>query len=265
MVAITGLLLVLALSLIVTRVATVILTATGMSRQSARFQARSAFTGAGFTTSESEQVVNHPVRRRVIAALMLLGNAGIVATASSAILGFRSNGFGVGWWRGLELGAGLVALLYLSRSQWIDTRLTRLISRVLERFTDIQTRDLDNLLDLTGDYAVSELAVRAGDWIAGRTLGELDLRSEGGIVLGVSRCHGGYLGVPQPTTQLEDGDVLVVYGREQDLDEVDDRAAGPAGDEAHRLAVARHAVGQRDEAAADAGRREEAAADAGRR
>lgn len=252
MVAITGLLLVLALSLIVTRVATVILTATGMSQQSARFQARSAFTGAGFTTSESEQVVNHPVRRRVIGTLMLLGNAGIVATASSAILGLRNGGFGVGWWRGLELGLGLLALLFLSRSRWIDQRLTWLIGRLLQRFTDLPTRDLDNLLDLTGDYAVSELAVRFGDWLAGRTLGELDLRSEGVIVLGVTRCRGGYLGVPEPTTRVEDGDVLVVYGREQDLDEVDDRPAGPTGDESHRQAVARHETGRRQEAAADA-------------
>lgn len=254
MVAVTSLLLVLALSLIVTRVATVILTATGMSRQSARFQARSAFTGAGFTTSESEQVVNHPVRRRVIATLMLLGNAGIVATASSAILGFRSSGFGVGWWRGLELVVGLLVLLYLSRSRWIDQRLTWLIGRLLQRFTDLPTRDLDNLLDLTGDYAVSELAVRPGDWLAGRTLGELDLRSEGVIVLGVTRCRGGYLGVPGPATRLEDGDVLVVYGREHDLDEVDDRPAGPPGDESHRQAVARHVAGRQQEMAADAAR-----------
>jgi Trk-type K+ transport system membrane component len=89
MFAVTALLLVLAISLLITRVATVILTASGMSRQSARFQARSAFTSAGFTTSESEHVVNHPLRRRVVATLMLLGNAGIVAAASSAILGFR--------------------------------------------------------------------------------------------------------------------------------------------------------------------------------
>ena len=79
MVAISTLLLVVAISLLITRVATVILTATGMSRESARFQARSAFSGSGFTTRESETVVDHPVRRRVIGTLMLLGSAGTVA------------------------------------------------------------------------------------------------------------------------------------------------------------------------------------------
>ena len=66
MIAIGSLLLVVAISLLVTRVATVMLTATGLSREVARFQARSAFTGAGYTTTESESVVNHPVRRRIV-------------------------------------------------------------------------------------------------------------------------------------------------------------------------------------------------------
>ena len=67
------------LSMTITRIATIALTMTGVSRQSARFQARSALTGAGFTTSESESMVNHPVRRRIIMWLMLTGNAGIVS------------------------------------------------------------------------------------------------------------------------------------------------------------------------------------------
>jgi hypothetical protein len=247
MVAITSLLLVVAISLLITRVATVILTATGMSRQSARFQARSAFTGAGFTTKESEEVVNHPLRRRVIATLMLLGNAGIVASASSAILGLRSSGLGATGWRALELVLGLIALIAISRSQWVDVRLTRLIGRLLQRFTDLTTRDLDNLLDLSGSYAVSELAVREGDWLDGRTLGELGLSAEGVVVLGVNRPDGGYVGVPVPQTRVRAGDVLVVYGEESGVDEVDRRPSGPVGDELHRAAVTRHEAVQQEQ------------------
>jgi len=254
-VAITSLLLVLAISLLITRVATVILTATGMSRQSARFQARSAFTGAGFTTSESEQVVNHPLRRRVIGTLMLLGNAGIVATASSAILGLRGGGLGGGgWWRGLELVLGLAVLIAVSRSQWIDLRLTRLIGRLLHRFTDLPTRDLDNLLDLSGPYAVSELAVQKGDWLAGRTLHELDLAAEGVMVLGVTRGDGTYVGVPQPQLRLQARDVLVVYGEETVVDELDRRPAGAEGERGHQAAVARQQRADRPGAERDPSR-----------
>lgn len=60
MIAILSLLAVLIVSLLITRIATVALTLTGLPRELARFQARSAFTGVGFTTSETEKVVNHP-------------------------------------------------------------------------------------------------------------------------------------------------------------------------------------------------------------
>lgn len=88
MVAISSLLLVLVFSLLITRIATIALTYTGLSHQSAKFQARSAFTGVGFTTSESEKVVNHPVRRRILLLMMLVGNAGIVTVIATFILGF---------------------------------------------------------------------------------------------------------------------------------------------------------------------------------
>jgi hypothetical protein len=48
--------------LIITRVAAVVLTHTGISRDLARFQARSAYTGVGFTTTESERIVAHTRR-----------------------------------------------------------------------------------------------------------------------------------------------------------------------------------------------------------
>jgi hypothetical protein len=235
---ITSLLLVIALSLVVTRVATVILAATGMSRQAARFQARSALSGTGFTTSESETVVNHPLRRRVIATLMLLGNAGLIAGASSTILGFRGGALGREWWRIVELVIGLIVLVFVSRSRWVDSRLTGLISRVLRRWTDLPSRDLGALLDLSGDYAVTELAIRSGDWLAGRTLADLALRDEGVVVLGVT-SSAGYHGAPTGATTLRPGDVLVVYGRAELLRELDDRPSGPDGDLAHRAAVAR--------------------------
>lgn len=251
MYAIATLLLVAATSLIITRVATVILVATGMSNQSARFQARSAFTGAGFTTTESEEVTGHPQRRRVVMTLMLLGNAGIVAAASSLILGFRAGGTGSQPVRILQLGIGMVVLVWLSRNAWVDRHLTRLIRRFLHRYTDISTRDLAGLLDLSGSYAVSELAVTEGDWIAHATLAELGLRDEGVAVLGVTRSSGRYLGAPSGATVVAPGDVLVLYGVGEALSELDDRPAGAEGDARHQRAVQRQHRRASTEADAD--------------
>jgi hypothetical protein len=60
--ALFSLLIVVTLSILVTRIATVALTHTGLSGEMARFQARSAFTGVGYTTSEAEQAVKRQKR-----------------------------------------------------------------------------------------------------------------------------------------------------------------------------------------------------------
>lgn len=88
MIAILTLLVIVTISLLVNRIATVALTFTGMARDSARFQSRVAFTGAGFTTSESEVIMGHPVRRRIIMMLMFLGNAGLVTVIATLMTGF---------------------------------------------------------------------------------------------------------------------------------------------------------------------------------
>jgi len=55
--ALVSLLLAVTLSLLIMRIAAEALILTGLSRQTAEFQAHSAITGSGFTTSESEDVV----------------------------------------------------------------------------------------------------------------------------------------------------------------------------------------------------------------
>lgn len=225
MFAIASLLVVVTVSLLITRVATVILVATGLSRSAARFQARSAFTGSGFTTQESERVVDHPVRRRVIMVLMLVGNAGLVAAASSLIIGFRGGGPGRDWVRVLELVGGLLVLVYLSRSPWIDRRLTAAIAAILRRFTELPAQDSGYLASLPDGHVVAELAVREGDWLAGRSLAQLGLRQLGATVLGVQRRDDGYRHAPGGETVVRAGDTLVVSAHERVLRELDRRPA----------------------------------------
>lgn len=239
MIAVLSLLLVLSLSILVTRVATIALAHTGLARESARFQARSAFTGAGFTTDESERVVNHPVRRRIVLLLMLLGNAGIVTAVSSLILAFvgqQDGGLSL-FWKIALLVLGVVALWAVATSRWVDRRLSRLIDRMLRRFTSLDTRDYAHLMHLAGEYRLAELAVADGDWIAGRSLGEVKLRDEGILVLGIHKPDGAYLGTPDGATEVQAHDTLLVYARQSALESLDERQRGVRGDRDHRQAV----------------------------
>ncbi|MFB6249567.1 MAG: hypothetical protein ABEL97_13455 [Salinibacter sp.] len=63
---------VLAVSFLVTRVATRLFMLTGLSQEAARFQTRSIITGTGFTTREAEHIVDHPVRRRISLTLSVV-------------------------------------------------------------------------------------------------------------------------------------------------------------------------------------------------
>lgn len=248
MTALLSLFLVMALSLLVTRVAAIILTLTGLSRESARFQARSAFTGVGFTTPESERVVNHPVRRRVILWLMLLGNAGIVTFAATLILTFvGTQTSGEGLIRFAILSGGVALLWAIGTSKLFDRWLSRATERALKRFTRLDVRDYANLLHLAGEYRVAEMRIQEKDWIAGMSLAESGLRNEGISVLGIERSDGSFTGAPDGRSRVEATDVLLLYGRTQALSELDERRHGAAGDLAHRQAVAEQERIEREE------------------
>lgn len=239
-------------SLLVTRVATIALTVTGLPHEAARFQARSALTGVGFTTSETEQVVNHPVRRRIVMALMLVGNVGLVTAMAGLLGGFLGAGGQASAVRIALLVGGLAAVYTLSRSPWVDRHLSRLIRRVLFRHTDLRVRDYASLLHLHGDYAIHELLVEEGDWLAGHSLGELRLKDEGLLVIGVIGPEGRYEGVPSAETRLLPGETAILYGRGEAFTRLAQRGAGRHGDREHEEQVAaQRRIGERERRAAE--------------
>ena len=91
--AVALLLLVLAASFVIVRIGAVAFELTGMPWEHAKFQALSAYTNAGFTTRESEEVTGHPTRRRIASYLMIGGNAGLVTTIASFASSLDSTAF----------------------------------------------------------------------------------------------------------------------------------------------------------------------------
>jgi len=238
MVPILTVIFVIALSMFVTKAGAIALMHTGMSRERARFQARSAFSGAGFTTSESELVVKHPIRRRIIMWLILMGNAGVVTAIASLIIGFtRPDASDDQSRKVVLLVSGIALLILLTRWQRLDRWLDRLIDRLLKRFTDIRPRSFARILTVMDDYEINEVAVADIRWLIGRSLEELKLTDEGLLVLGILRDERHYIGVPRGRYEIEEGDRLYIYGQAERVENLIRRHDPLEGKQEHRESV----------------------------
>ena len=214
---------ILTMGLLITRVAAIALTFTGVSRELANFQARSAFTSCGFATAESEAIVNHPVRRQIIMTLMLLGNAGIATAIVSMIPVFATGGertLSDYLFQIFLLVCGILALWAVSRSVFIDRQIYRATQWALARLTTLEISDYHGLLHLADGYAVIEQKLHQGLWVVGKSLGELRLNQQGVTVLGIQRATGEFIGSPHGETIIFDGDTVLVYGRGPQIAEV---------------------------------------------
>ncbi len=215
MIAAITLFLIVSLSLLLTKIATLALVHTGLSSQSARFQARSAYTGTGYTTSEAEKVVNHPVRRRIISMLMIVGNAGIVTAMSSLILTFlipdktSSLLYSMG-----VIVFGIVFLWWAVRSKWVDRYLSKIINKALDKYTSLDVKDYAAILHLEGGYQVTEWRVTEDSYLREKTLNQLQLIRKGIIVLGIQKATSEYIGSPYGKSMIEEGDTLTLYGKQ---------------------------------------------------
>lgn len=235
-----SLLVALTLSMIVTRIAAMALMFTGLSRESAKFQARSAFTGAGFTTHESELVVGHPVRRRIIMTLMLLGNLGVATVAATVVVSVTSTS-NSDWqsqiWMAVVFVSGIAFLWYLFSNRTVERHMNRAIAWMLKKCTDLDVRDYVSLLELARGYAITEMLVETGDWLADKALASLRLSDEGILVLSIRRAGGIFHGTPRGDDVVRSGDVLILYGDIDDIQKLDRRRAGFQGDKEHASSV----------------------------
>jgi K+/H+ antiporter YhaU regulatory subunit KhtT len=223
MLAILTLIFVVALSMLVTKIAAIALEHTGMERERARFQARSAFTGAGFTTSESEQVVKHPIRRKIIMTLLLLGNAGVVTAISSLIIGFTAQKDSGHRDEILILIIGILFLYLITRSRKLERVLDRVLTKIITKYSGLRPRSFARLMTVMDDYEVIEVSVEDNSWLCNSTLADLKLTAEGILVLGILSKNDEYDGVPRGSYRVQPEDKLIMYGRGDTIENVSKR------------------------------------------
>ena len=211
------------LSLLVVRLGSNALVLTGMSRSVARFQAASAFFGVGFTTSEAELVVKHPVRRRIILHLIIAGNIGLTSVMATLIVTIV-----VGAQDGISktlLWLGITVLTLLVMALVLNLRIIRNPLDRLMRFSILKAgmnyvANYDDLLNLEDGFVVMDAKLKEDhDWVD-QQLCEARPADSGVIVLGLYHENGEFTGAPNKHLQMKAGDVLTVYGKREDIQSV---------------------------------------------
>ena len=221
-----ALFIILTASLLIVRLGTMSLMMTGLSWDIANFQAYSSFFGVGFTTSEAEHVVNHPLRRRIIRDLILCGNVGLTSALATVIITFLDVKSGANAAQTLgTLAGGIVLLVLLTKIGAVRRIIDWAIRRSLERVGALNVADYDLLLRVQSGYCVSEVEIAAGTEIADRVLGDSRPADRGIIVLGITKKGGHFIGAPNRHEHVEPGDILLIYGNEEAIQELHARHA----------------------------------------
>lgn len=230
MVSIALLLLIIALALLVIRAATVALTLTGISEDIARFQVRSALTGVGYSTDESNIVLRYPIRRRIISFLMVIGSAGIISAMATLVVSFARTEPVSRWLQFGLLIAGIAALALLARSRWLERYFNGVVEKFLVRRTNFHPQQILRLVELPENYEIAELRPEPDSELVGRTLQKLDIERGEFRVLGIERDDGSFIGIPKAKSPILSGDRLLVYGQRNILDGLVDRFRSPLQD-----------------------------------
>ena len=204
-------LLVIFVSFLIVRAASIALMMTGLEKKKAKFQALSAFSGTGFTTKEAEQIANNPKRRRIISWLMVFGNAGIVTvivTATSSIA--TSKGYNIPI-TVLILVIGVYAIYRIASHKGFIRTWESIVEDRLVKSPVFEEADTEDLLHLIEGYGLVRVIIREDSSLIGSSIAECKLSEKRAVVLGIERGKV-WLPIPKAAERIEENDRLIIYG-----------------------------------------------------
>ncbi|MBU0684035.1 MAG: potassium transporter TrkA [Candidatus Omnitrophota bacterium] len=210
-------------SAFIVKISAVALNLTGLNEKKAFFQALSAFTGTGFTTRDSESVVGHDIRRRIIMGLMVLGNAGLVSVITTLMLSFFNRGI-----TPILLNTGIILLAVLliikiSQNKEITRKLTKKIQEKLIKSSTFTKRPVEEILRLAEGYGIAEVTLNEFCIDRGKTLFESSFRKRDILILAIERGSS-VLPAPHASDELLLNDTLICYGKLENIATIGNRA-----------------------------------------
>ncbi len=206
-------LVIIAISALIVKIASITLTMTGMDSKRARFQALSAFTGTGFTTKDAELVVKHEQRRRIIMVLMVLGNAGLVSIIATLIGSFtqlkRLSQVPVNL---LLLAVGIYLIYWFASRRGLMRKWGKWVEKRIAKSTVLEERKIEEILHLAEGYGIAEVRIKDDSPLISQPLADSSLSQKDILVLAVER-GGGIIPTPKGSDNIRRADNLICYGK----------------------------------------------------
>lgn len=120
--------------LVIVEIFTVLFRLTGLREDKARFQAISLMTNSGYTSKESELIMNSSIRKNLATLMMLFGYIFAVSGVSLLVnLFIRAGEAQLNWLTLLYSLLFLLIIIAITRSKWLIRHFDRLIEYLAQK------------------------------------------------------------------------------------------------------------------------------------
>ena len=228
--AVSLVLAVVALYMFTVEVFSVAFKLTGLATKKIKFQVASMFTGTGFTTAESELIVNDDRRRKIALACIYTGHIFSVVIMGLAINVVFSIGNFVGSGSSTEhtftewyfivfyVAAGLFLLMLILKIPPINKRFQKLLETIaINSSKKSRNTNIITVVDYYGKHAVAEVVLnKIPPFAKELPLFQMELTKKYSInILSIKR--GKRMVEVTRDTMFRKGDVLIIYGLTSDI------------------------------------------------
>ncbi|MFC1548509.1 TrkA C-terminal domain-containing protein [Candidatus Omnitrophota bacterium] len=213
---------IIVISVFIVKIASVALNLTGLDEKRAFFQALSAFTGTGFTTRDSELVVNNDIRRKIIMFLMIMGNAGFITVIITLVITFREGGVTPFLLNIVFILLGILLIIKVSLNKGITRKLTKKIQNRLIKSPTFTKRPVEEILRLAEGYGVAEVTLNENCADIGKSLFESSFRQRDILIMAIER-DSGVIPAPHASDMLMLNDTLICYGKLRNIETITKR------------------------------------------
>ncbi len=194
----------------------------GLTKEQARFQITSLLTGTGFTTTESEKMLESPKRKRTTRNIMIVSyifNISIISTLVTLLTStktLRLTDLVVG----LLISIVIIILLFFSRRiskirKFIDRVMLYTVGRILYNKQNEMI-----IYEYYGKKALTEVRLnKVPKGLKGKTLEQLNLLEKNGINLLYIKRNREII-TAWKETKLYEGDVILMLGDKKNISEL---------------------------------------------